>query len=81
MDTTTQLVSVFEVRAEDLSEDELMTWTVLSDVEQQIVKKLTGPGAMLISGPRGSRKSTLCKIAFFDLLKSRPRGPSHHGAR
>lgn len=71
MDIATNLVSVFEERAENLSEAELLTWTVLSDMEQQIVKKLTGPGAKLISGPRGSGKSTLLKIAFFELLKSR----------
>ena len=71
MNTNTQLVSVFEERAENLSEGELLTWTVLSDVEQQIVKKLIGPGAKLISGPRGSGKSTLLKIAFFDLLKTK----------
>lgn len=69
--TSSHLVSVFEERAENLSEDELMTWTVLSDMEKQIVKKLTGPGAKLISGPRGSGKSTLLKIAFFELLKSK----------
>jgi ABC-type molybdenum transport system ATPase subunit/photorepair protein PhrA len=71
MDMTSKLVSIFEERGENLSEDELLTWTVLSDVEQQIVKKLTGPGAKLISGPRGSGKSTLLKIAFFELLESR----------
>ncbi|WP_447772352.1 hypothetical protein [Variovorax boronicumulans] len=69
MATNAQLVSVFEERAENLSENELITWTVLSDVEKQIVKKLTGPGAKLISGPRGSGKSTLLKIAFYELLK------------
>lgn len=66
-----QLVSVFEERAENLSETELETWTVLSDVEKQIIRKLTGPGAKLISGPRGSGKSTLLKVAFFELQKSR----------
>lgn len=64
-------VNVFEERAENLSENELVTWTVLSDAEQQIVGKLIGPGAKLISGPRGSGKSTLLKIAFFELMKTR----------
>lgn len=71
MATNTQLVSVFEERAENLSESELQTWTVLSDAEKQIVKKLVGPGAKLLSGPRGSGKSTLLKIAYFQLLKSK----------
>lgn len=69
--TNAQLVSIFEERAENLSEHELVTWTVLSDVERQIVRKLIGPGAKLISGPRGSGKSTLLKIAFYELLKSK----------
>lgn len=68
---STQLVSVFEERAENLSEQELVTWTVLSDAEKQIIGKLTGPGAKLVSGPRGSGKSTLLKFAFFELLKSK----------
>lgn len=71
MATNTQLVSLFEERAENLSESELQTWTVLSDAEKQIVKKLVGPGAKLLSGPRGSGKSTLLKIAYFQLLKSK----------
>ncbi|MFO1393992.1 MAG: AAA family ATPase [Steroidobacteraceae bacterium] len=68
---STEMISIFEERAENLSEAELLDWTVLSDAERQIVKKLTGPGAKLVSGPRGSGKSTLLKIAFFELLKSR----------
>lgn len=67
----TDLISVFEERAENLSQSELHAWTVLSDAERQIVRKLTGPGAKLISGPRGSGKSTLLRVAFFELIKSR----------
>ena len=66
-----ELVSVFEERAENLSEAELRNWTVLTETEKQIIRKLTGPGAKLISGPRGSGKSTLFKIAFFELQQSR----------
>lgn len=66
-----ELVSVFEERAENLSEAELRSWTVLTDTEKQIVRKLTAPGAKLISGPRGSGKSTLFKIAFFELQESK----------
>ena len=68
---STELVSIFEERAENLSEQELITWTVLSDAEKQIIGKLTGPGAKLVSGPRGSGKSTLLKLAFFELLKTK----------
>lgn len=63
--------SRFEVRAENLSSNELQAWTVLSDAEKQVVRKLIGPGAKLISGPRGSGKSTLLRLAYFDLLKSK----------
>ncbi len=65
------LISVFEERAENLSESELRKWTVLTDTEKQIVKKLMAPGAKLISGPRGSGKSTLFKIAFFELQNTK----------
>ena len=65
-----QLISVFEERAENLSQNELHEWTVLSDAEKQIVRKLTGPGAKLISGPRGSGKSTLLRVAFYELIQS-----------
>lgn len=69
--TIPQQLSVFEERAENLSQSELEEWTVLSDAEKNIVRKLTGPGAKLISGPRGSGKSTLLRIAFFNLVKSK----------
>ena len=71
MPTPDDLVSVFEERAENLSEVELRSWTVLTDTEKQIVRKLTAPGAKLISGPRGSGKSTLFKIAFYELQESK----------
>lgn len=61
----------FEVRAENLSDQELQAWSVLSDAETQVLRKLTGPGAKLISGPRGSGKSTLLRLAYFDLVASR----------
>jgi hypothetical protein len=71
MNMSSDLVSEFEERAENLSENELKTWTVLSAAERQIVEKLIGPGAKLISGPRGSGKSTLLKVAFFQLHRSK----------
>lgn len=63
--------NVFEERAENLSREELQSWTFLSSHERAILKKLTGPGAKLISGPRGSGKSTLLRHAYYDLLQSK----------
>ena len=68
---TPEVPNTFEERAENLSQEELKTWTVLSHAEQSIVRKLTGPGAKLVSGPRGSGKSTLLRLAFFDLIQTR----------
>ena len=62
---------IFEERAENLSKSDLHKWTILSDAEKKIVRKLIGPGAKLLSGPRGSGKSTLFRIAFFEAAKSK----------
>jgi len=62
---------VFEERAENLTQTDLERLTVLSDAEKAIVKKLIGPGAKLLSGPRGSGKSTLFRIAFYEAARSR----------
>lgn len=64
-----ELVSIFEERAENLSKDELETWTCLSVAEQQVLSKLKGPGAKLLSGPRGSGKSTLLRRAYYELCR------------
>lgn len=63
--------NVFEERAENLSREELQSWTFLSSHERAILRKLTGPGAKLISGPRGSGKSTLLRHAYYELLQSK----------
>jgi len=66
-----ELISIFEERAENLSKNELETWTCLSVAEQQVLNKLKGPGAKLLSGPRGSGKSTLLRRAYFELCKEK----------
>lgn len=51
-------------RAEDFtSDDQFLNCYTETDRERDIVKKLKGPGAHLIEGPRGVGKSTLLKIA------------------
>lgn len=65
------LASVFEERAENLSWDELKSWTTYTPRENQIIKKLKGPGAKLLTGPRGSGKSTLLKTAYYQLIASK----------
>lgn len=69
------LISVFEERAENLSKNELETWTCLSIAEQQVLNKLKGPGAKLLSGPRGSGKSTLLRRAYYELCTEKSAVP------
>jgi hypothetical protein len=61
---------IFEERAENLSKQELMTWSVETAQDRNIIKKLHGPGTKLLSGPRGSGKSTLLRKAYFRLLEA-----------
>lgn len=56
------------LRAEDLSQNELRAVTVLSDRESDIVRLLEGTGQRLLIGPRGSGKSTYLKVAYFNSL-------------
>lgn len=58
----------FEERAEHLSREELENWTVTSARDAQIISKLTGSGAKLLSGPRGCGKSTYLKRAYYSLI-------------
>ncbi|AWN17254.1 AAA family ATPase [Salinisphaera sp. LB1] len=62
------LLGVFEERAEYLTKKALYTWTVTTKRDQLLLKKLKGPGAKLLTGPRGSGKSTMLKRAYYDLL-------------
>ena len=64
------LASVFEERAEHLSKEELTAWTQETPRAKEIIAKLKGPGAKLLSGPRGCGKSTYLRKAYFDLLES-----------
>ena len=68
-------INIFEERAENLSKNELTNWTCLSRAEQQVLNKLKGPGAKLLSGPRGSGKSTLFRQAYFELCNDQTAVP------
>lgn len=61
-----QIASIFEQRAEHLSATELRSWTAHNERDRAIVRKLLGPGAKLVIGPRGSGKSTLLRTAYFE---------------
>jgi len=67
--------NVFEERAENLSKDELSGWTLLSAKDEINVKKLKGAGAKLLIGPRGCGKSTLMRVAYFQLISERSAFP------
>lgn len=58
-----------EERAENLSPEELDRWTAPTPRDKAIIRKLTGPGAKLLIGPRGSGKSTYLRKAYFELLE------------
>ncbi len=60
--------NIFEERAERLSEEELNKWTAQSEIDRAILEKIKGNGVKLLRGPRGSGKSTLFKLAYFELL-------------
>jgi hypothetical protein len=64
------LASVFEERAENLNRTELTSWTQETTRSKEILLKLKGPGAKLLSGPRGCGKSTYLRKAYFDLLQA-----------
>lgn len=66
-----RLASIFEERAENLSKSELEEWTTHTTRDEASIAKLMGPGAKLLSGPRGSGKSTLFRTAYFRLAASR----------
>lgn len=58
----------FEERAERLTKDELTQWTAQSEFDRNILEKVKGNGVKLLLGPRGSGKSTLFRVAYFELL-------------
>lgn len=61
--------NTFEERAENLSREELEAWTSLTPKDRNNLAKLKGPGAKLLTGPRGSGKSTLMRLAYFELIE------------
>jgi hypothetical protein len=65
---TFSLANIFEERAEHLSKQELIEWSVETPQDRNTIKKLQGTGAKLLIGPRGSGKSTLLRKAYFNLL-------------
>ena len=65
------LSSVFEERAENLTPHELEAWSTTTTEDQRTIRKLIGPGAKLLVGPRGSGKSTLLKRAYFKMVQDR----------
>jgi ABC-type arginine transport system ATPase subunit len=67
--------NVFEERAENLSKDELSDWTTLTAKDRLNIRKLKGAGAKLLIGPRGCGKSTLMRVAYFEVLSERSAFP------
>ena len=67
---TDDLGSYFEERAENLSRSEITDWTADTPNSDSILRKLMGPGAKLLVGPRGCGKSTFLRVAFFNLSES-----------
>lgn len=57
----------FEEQAEYLEKDQLLRWTVNHPKSNEILKKLKGPGNKLLSGPRGSGKTTMIMQAYYGL--------------
>jgi len=69
------LLNVFEERAEFLSRRELDEWTATASGDRLILGKLVGPGAKLLTGPRGSGKSTFLRRAYYSLLDTQAAFP------
>jgi AAA ATPase domain len=63
------LTSIFTLRAEDLSEEELEKWTGKVENDEAILARLKGAGAKVLVGPRGSGKSNYLRRAYFELRR------------
>jgi hypothetical protein len=63
-----ELDHIFEQRAEKLSRDALESWTANFTHDAVAIQRLKGQGAKLLIGPRGSGKTTLMRLAYFQLL-------------
>ncbi len=68
-DNDDALTRVFEERGENLTREDLLKWTLETDSDKALLVKLKGSGAKLLSGPRGSGKSTLFKKAYYALAE------------
>lgn len=66
-----RLGNIFEERAEFLSRADLVKWTRITAANRSTLAKLKGQGAKLLTGPRGSGKSSLMKAAYYELADGR----------
>lgn len=64
-------LSVFEERAENLSDDEFARFTAPAPHDSYVIRQLTSQGPKLLSGPRGCGKSTFLRIATDELVQRR----------
>jgi hypothetical protein len=60
----------FVEQAELLQESDFLSQLASHPDEENIVRKLLGPGAKLLIGPRGSGKSTLMLKAYYETLRN-----------
>lgn len=63
-------LGVFVEQAEYISPEDFAKWTVSHPQEKSILKKLVSSGAKLITGPRGSGKTTLMLKALHSVAES-----------
>jgi len=54
----------YEERADFIDDEDLINWTVESDLSRNIRSKILGRGAKLIVGPRGTGKTHQFKLAY-----------------
>lgn len=71
----TGFAGAFEERAEYLTREQLRSLVVETPSDAKILKKLTGPGAKLLTGPRGCGKSTHMRRAYYQLIEGRSAFP------
>ncbi|WP_127507422.1 zinc ribbon domain-containing protein [Paenibacillus humicus] len=64
--------NVFQVRAENLTKEEILQWTSFTEKDQFIIKKLQGNSSKLLVGPRGSGKSMLMRWAYYSSIENEP---------
>lgn len=66
-----ELDEIFTEQAEFLSQEMLSAWNVDHPKERLFLKKLSGQGAQLISGPRGCGKTTFLKKAYMQAINDK----------